>query len=565
MKEVCFKNIIIADTLKHTARYQEFQKGLNVITSADNHVGKSSLIKSLYYTLGAEVKFDEVWDKNTKLYIVSIAVGDQEYRIARFQKNFAIFKGDELILLTNSVSHELAKKMEEIYSFAIYLADKNEKKVKLAPPALTYMPYYIDQDKGWSDLYGSFESLDQFTKAERKKSLYYHLQIYTRQTIELMANRDELKEQLEELKKKESDLRITLAALSNEMNNVVPAENVEELDRNIALPKEKIAELVGKIGTLRNEIQEIESSLAQSEHQLSIIEEYKKIKNDTVPTAQVAHVCPRCGYSFDEELYEAVRSNYNINNEEYLAQQVQYIISTLKDRLSKREEQYVALCAELQELEKSYDESEDAYSVYLRHRGLQESLNRFSSELKDNVFNQHEIVDEIKGIDKELRKLPNKKAIEQKYINYVRLNIMGLGAWNSSYDGKIKLLQPIKAQGSLVSKIILAQCIGLFQTMAAQGSDVTKFPLIIDSPRGNEASVASSRDILDIIGHVDSLPQVILATVDYDKYITEEITGAKVTRLSERNKLLLEDDYQTYQSDIEDVFELLKSFATSSK
>ena len=142
---------------------------------------------------------------------------------------------------------------------------------------------------------------------------------------------------------------------------------------------------------------------------------------------------------------------------------------------------------------------------------------------------------------------------------------MGLGAWNASYDGKIKLLQPIKAQGSLVSKIILAQCIGLFQTMAAQGSDVTKFPLIIDSPRGNEASVASSRDILDMISHVDSLPQVILATVDYDKYITEEITGVKVTHLSERNKLLLEDDYQTYQAEIEDLFELLKSFATSSK
>lgn len=565
MKEVYFKNIIIADTVKHTARFQDFQKGLNVITSTDNHVGKSSLIKSLYYSLGAEVKFDGVWDKNSKIYITTIQVDEQEYKVARLQKNFAIFKDEELILLTNSVGHDLASKMEEIFSFAIYLADKNEKKVKLAPPALTYMPYYIDQDKGWSDLYGSFDGLDQFTKAERKKSLYYHLRIYTRYTIEQMAKRDELKEKLDTLKKSEAELRITINALSNELNNIVPADSVEELQRNISLPKEKITDLVKKIGNLRNEIQELESSISQSEHQLSIIREYKKIKDDKGTVGVPEHTCPRCGYNFDEELYETVRTNYNISNEDYLTQQVEYIVSTLKERLAKREELYVQLSKQLQDVEKSYDESEDAYNVYLRGKGLQESLNRFSLALKDNVFNQHEIAEEIKDIDKELRKLPNKKEIENIYIGYVRLNIMGLGAWNASYDGTIKLLQPIKAQGSLASKIILAQCIGLFQTMAAKSSTVTKFPLVIDSPRGNEASDTSSRDILETISKIDSLPQVILATVHFEKFVTDDIKASKVTVLNDKNKLLNEKDYQDHQSIIEDTFELLKSFAMTRK
>lgn len=559
MKEVVFKDILIADTLRHTAHYQTFQKGLNVITSKDNHVGKSSLLKSLYYSIGAEVKFDNAWDKNNKIYITTISIDEIDYKVARYQKNFALFQGEKLILLTNSVTHELAAKMEEIFSFAIYLTDKNDKTVKLAPPALTYMPYYIDQDKGWSDLYGSFESLEQFTKSERKKSLYYHLQIYSRHTIELMAKKDELKTKLEEIKREEQRMCIMIASLSQEMNNIVPADNIEEFDKNTAIPKEKIAYLVSKIGSLRNEIQELESSIQQNEHQLEVIKEYKKIKQGKTEENQGIHVCPRCGYNFDEELYDAVRNNYNISNEDYLHQQIQYILDTLKKQIKEKEKEYVELISQLQSLEKSYDESQDAYGVYLQYKGLKETLNKYSTSLKDNVFEQHEFANKIKEIDKELRKLPNKKEIENIYIDYVRSNIMGLNAWNPSYERTIKLLQPIKAQGSLVSKIILAQTIGLFQTMEAKQCAVTKFPFVIDSPRGNEASDTSSRDILDMIGHVTSLPQVILATVDYDKYKTEETKVSMITRLENKNSLLSEAGYESYKTEIVDMVELLKS------
>ena len=47
MKEVYFKQIMIADLQNKTARVQPFEKGLNVVTSIDNHVGKSSLLKPL--------------------------------------------------------------------------------------------------------------------------------------------------------------------------------------------------------------------------------------------------------------------------------------------------------------------------------------------------------------------------------------------------------------------------------------------------------------------------------------------------------------------------------------
>ena len=119
MNGIYFKNVLIADVEKKTAKYQEFHPGTNVITSDQNHVGKSSLVKSLYYAMGAEVEFDEIWGKTTKLTIVEFCLKDKTYKIARMHKTFALFCENELILLTNRVSRELAAKFEEIFEFAV--------------------------------------------------------------------------------------------------------------------------------------------------------------------------------------------------------------------------------------------------------------------------------------------------------------------------------------------------------------------------------------------------------------------------------------------------------------
>ena len=81
---------------------------------------------------------------------------------------------------------------------------------------------------------------------------------------------------------------------------------------------------------------------------------------------------------------------------------------------------------------------------------------RFQKQLDRTTLEIQKIEEDLKEINKELRKLPNKKEVEEKYVEYVRLNIMALGAWNPSYEGKIHLLKPIKAQGTLENKIILA-------------------------------------------------------------------------------------------------------------
>ena len=560
MNGMYFKSILISDIKKHTARFQSFAEGYNVITSEENHVGKSSLLKSLYYAMGAEVEYDTVWDKNTKIYIVNICVNGRDYTVARFQKNFAVFDEKNIVLLTKSVSRELAKKYEEIFSFSVYLPNKKTKRIEMAPPAFSFMPYYIDQDTGWTGLYKSFASIDQYEKKDREKSLYYHLNIYNKNTVELLAEKDKLKDEIEELKKKEERIKITIESLSQEVKNLVPAETLDELEKNLQIPKEKITILVTQIGDVRNKIQTLETVWQQHNHQLNIIKEYHKIKNTSkIENYKGIHECPKCGYTFDEEIYDMVRLNYNLSNEEYMCQQIQLIINSIKEELDIYKEKYVALMNELEEQERAFNDTQDSYDIYIKQRGMQASMRNFTTKLNKIVLRQIECENEIKNINKQFKNILNKKEVEKKYIEYVRNNIIQLDAWNSAYDGKIKLIKPIKAQGTLENKIILAQYIGLFQTMDFFDSNANRFPFVVDSPRAKEASHTSSMDILKQILELKALPQVILATMDFEGFKENIEKKVRITKLSEKKRLLNKTMYEEYKEYIVEMYNLLST------
>ena len=558
MSSMFFKSILIADVQKHTARFISFEKGLNVITSSENHVGKSSVIKSLYDTLGAEVHFDARWDKDTKLTAVIIDVDGIEYRVVRFIKKFAVLKGTELVLLSDSVTRQLAPKLEEIFDFSVYLAEKRAyKKVVQAPPAFTFMPYYIDQDKGWNELYDSFERMDQFAKPERAKSLYFHLGLYTKSRIELQAKKDRIKDEIKELQETEQRLAITVKALTEELNNIIPADNEEELERHLATPKKEIKILVQEIGRVRNKIQELNTALQQHENQLEIIKQFQQIPG--VVEKKARHVCPQCGYEFDDDLYDLVRSNYNQSNAEYLRAQIELIVNNIRAELKKQDERYIELMAKLTEQEKVYDETQDAYDAYLRYRGLKNTVRKYSFELADNRLKQSDCEDEIKDINKELQKVPDKKELERTYIGFVKQNIIALSAWTQEYDGKIKLLKALNAQGSLLPKIILSQYNALFQTMAETNRSVIRFPFVVDSPREKESSVSSSKEILNMIVKITSLPQIILATVDYDTFDVDDGGNVNKIYLDTQFSILNEETYTERAEEIKGLYHLMTS------
>lgn len=120
------------------------------------------------------------------------------------------------------------------------------------------------------------------------------------------------------------------------------------------------------------------------------------------------------------------------------------------------------------------------------------------------------------------------------------------------------MLKPIRAQGTLENKIILAQFIALFQTMDYFKSGATRFLFVVDFPRGNEASDTSSKAIWKLITELDMLPQIILATIDYEKFEKKLPIPAQTIVLTEQRKLLSDEIYSKNYVEIESLMELLK-------
>ena len=228
----------------------------------------------------------------------------------------------------------------------------------------------------------------------------------------------------------------------------------------------------------------------------------------------------------DNETIESIISDYRVANQAIWVEHPELISYAYYSYRYKENSDYIEI-----------------FPIYAINNQLEEEINTLLIERK---------------IDK-IKKATKKKEVEEKYIEQVRLNIMELDAWDPAYDGTIRLLKPIKAQGTLENKIILAQFVALFQTMDYFKGGATRFSFVVDSPRAKEASVASSKEILKMISQMKMLPQIILATIDYSEYKSELDTPAKIIVLKEKRKLLNSEDYTRNEEYISTMAELLKN------
>ena len=137
------------------------------------------------------------------------------------------------------------------------------------------------------------------------KSLYYHLSIYTKSAVELMAQRDKLQEESDTLKTDATKLLDIIGALTDEIQ-VLFLQMTAQFDKNIQISKTKSGLLSNRLARKRNRIQELEISLEQHEHQLQVITEYHTIAKTAPSNQNIYSYCPRCGYLYDDEIYNRV-------------------------------------------------------------------------------------------------------------------------------------------------------------------------------------------------------------------------------------------------------------------
>ena len=102
MSKLTINSITIVDYENQLANKFEFGPDSNLITSEDNGVGKSSLLKSIYYSLGASIKsFPKGWDYKKYIFQLDCGVDGNNVVIQRFNKVFTVRENDTVKSFAN--------------------------------------------------------------------------------------------------------------------------------------------------------------------------------------------------------------------------------------------------------------------------------------------------------------------------------------------------------------------------------------------------------------------------------------------------------------------------------
>lgn len=182
MKRLILKKLVIISSKNEEARIIEFDDDLTIITGDNpngktiNRTGKSLVMKAIYYSLGAKIKkYTTNWESLQIGTIVTFLYDGTLYELYR-DKNTFILKKDDDIKFFASIS-ELTQYYVELFNFYLKMPIKKEDENSVyAYPGAIFMPFYIDQDKGWSGSWDSFA--DVFTGKWKQEILLYHMVIY---------------------------------------------------------------------------------------------------------------------------------------------------------------------------------------------------------------------------------------------------------------------------------------------------------------------------------------------------------------------------------------------------
>ena len=173
MRNLQLQSMLLVSHREKKARKISFHSKITVIKGA-NDTGKSSVIKSIPYCFGANPhKRHRKWKNADVITLIKFTLDGVQYSIYRHKNSFSLFDSINNVIGTySSITNELAPVLAKLFEFNLKLTDRIGNAVT-PPPAYLLLPFYIDQDKGWSDTWSSFTNLSQFSHWKQRVTGYH--------------------------------------------------------------------------------------------------------------------------------------------------------------------------------------------------------------------------------------------------------------------------------------------------------------------------------------------------------------------------------------------------------
>lgn len=345
-----------------------FVNGANIILSDDSKVGKSCLLKSIFYTFGLDVKksFGNGWNYEEMLFKVKYLHNGQSGYIVRFIDRFYV-DTEEKALNERGYSIWLLNLLGLNIKLPLKQVDG------LTPPyaSATLAPFYVDQDSSWKGIpyRNTVSSLQMYTAGSFPQKVFEGLFGISNDKI---IEKEEEKARLSSEKKEIQNKINVLGSLRNSFIHQKvqsPAVNIQQIEK-------EIASWLKYTQSLRDKIEEYKRGIYKAQLTINTLELDKK------------------------EMLQVLKDTQN------LFKHIEYRCSQCNSILTKEQSQ--------QRLKLSCNE----HSIALHIDSLEEEIQKQKKEIDKNT----QFLDALENRYLEIKSMVEEKQEQLNFQNYVEAN-----------------------------------------------------------------------------------------------------------------------------------------------
>jgi predicted nucleic acid-binding Zn-ribbon protein len=520
MKKLKFRKLWLLSKQEKKARVEDFSN-LTTAVVADNDFGKSSLVKSLYATLGADPsRTPEPW-KNAKVEtLLEFEIDGSIYFMLRQAGRFALFdEAGELTWTGTSVVKDLGPKVGELLDFEITAKQKGGKNA-IPPPAFCFLPFYLDQEKGWVDTWASFSGLDMIS-GYKNDIARYHTGIRPKEYYRAKALKDEATTERGVLAQERAALTKAKERFSEKRKRVGIALDVGAFEDRIKdLLKEQNA-LQKSYDDVRNEISQLQAQRTASQEEVEIaarvLSELEADIKFSQKLSDAEIVCPVCSTVHENDF----ANRFGLHNDADACRMV------LLDARAKVDKLDADISTRLKSVPSLQSRIDRIHSILEETRGqvkLGDMLRDESERLVDETFEEEERVidgdigvlnEKIDAAKKQMSsfdKKEHKEKIIKFYADKLREFCRKLGVENVPSNMWDNIRPTIRETGNRAPRLILAYNYAVLHTIN-EFSTSCFCPIVVDTPLQQDPDPKNSERMISFaIGERPKGSQLVLAT-----------------------------------------------------
>lgn len=484
MRNFRFDDIWILSTKERRGLGLTFRPGTNLVVGK-NHTGKSTIIKTLFATLGAKPSGElDRWDR-TAISAVRFSIDDRQFRAVCDGTRRALFDSEGRLLTASSSFGEWTRAFSNLVGFNLVLTRKNETSAQ-ADPSCFFVPFYIDQDHGWGKDWSTFASIRQFNRPIQP-ILEYFSGVRPPEYYKARAESDEEQQHLTELKRELSFLRRAQDRVGAQLSQTGPKMEAQNFEAEVARLTQEMTELNRRQEKLRKAAAEQTDLIAMMTRQITAAAAALKEHDGDIQFIRTLSteplVCPVCQAQHDESYLELLSFAED-------ARSLREMAATLTEHREEEIRRYNQTRAQILELVSQYQRveaildtqrGEIRFRDVVESRGAERAFAVFEEERQrmDKEIAASEAILATKR--EEMKKWTDRKRQQAITTAFKNAYAMALDALNMRQEKITSLAGRPKLSGSGGPRAILAYHSALW-SVCVDGEAAFVNPIVVDSP-----------------------------------------------------------------------------------